>query len=67
MFFHSYVALMGIDLLTVEILESHSDTANSVRLLQTNDWLNADTSTWQHTTLKREIFIPCCDSNPQFS
>jgi hypothetical protein len=45
MFFHSYVALMGIDLLTVEILESHSDTANSVRLLQTNDWLNADTST----------------------
>jgi hypothetical protein len=45
MFFHSYIALVGLDFLIVEVLESHSDTANSVRLLQTSDWLNANTST----------------------
>jgi hypothetical protein len=43
MFFHGYIALVGLDLLTVEVLESHSDTAHSVRLLQVSDWLDADT------------------------
>jgi len=45
MLFHGYITLVDLDLLTVEVLESHSDTAHLVRLLQTSDWLNADTST----------------------
>ena len=45
MFFHGYIALVGLDLLIVEVLEPHSDAAHSVLLLQTSDWLSADTST----------------------
>jgi hypothetical protein len=53
MFFHGYIALVGLDLI-VEVLESHSDTVHSVWLLQISDWLIANTSTWQHTTRKRD-------------
>jgi hypothetical protein len=35
---------------------SHSDTLHSVWLLWTSDQSDADTSTWQHTTLTRERY-----------
>ena len=44
----------GIDLLIVEASRSHSDTPHSVGFLSTSDQPDAETSTWQHTTLKRE-------------
>jgi hypothetical protein len=48
---------------------SHSDTPHSVRLLSTSDQLDAETSTWQHTThirqKERETSMPRRDSNPQ--
>jgi hypothetical protein len=42
MFIHGYIALTSLDLLTAEVLQSHSDTAHSVRLLTTNEWLDPD-------------------------
>jgi len=47
---------------------SHSlDTPQTVGLLWTSDQPNAETSTWQHTTLTRDK-QPCPqrNSNPQF-
>jgi hypothetical protein len=50
------------DLLTIEASRSHSDTPHSVGLLSTSDQPDAETSTWQPTTL-----TPCLrwESNPQ--
>ena len=43
-----------------------SYTPHSVGLLRTSDQLHAETSTWQHTTLKRDRHLcPRRDSNPQ--
>ena len=41
----------GQGLLIIEASRSHSDTQHSVRLLCTNDQPDAETSTWQYTTL----------------
>ena len=45
---------------------THNDAPHSVRLLWTNDQLDAETSTWQHTTFTTDKH-PChrWDSNPQ--
>ena len=51
-------ALMGKGLLIIEDSWSHSDTPHSVRLLWTGDQPDAETSTWQHTTLTRDRH-PC--------
>jgi hypothetical protein len=58
--------LVGQGLLIVEASRSHSDTPHSLGLLWTSDLPVAHTSTWQHTTLKRDR-DPCPrrDSNPQ--
>jgi len=45
--------LVGQDLLIIEASQSHLDTSHSVGLLWTSDQPDADTSTWKHTTLKR--------------
>jgi hypothetical protein len=50
--------LGGLGRLIIEASRSHSDTPHSVGLLCTNDQPVAETSTWQHTTLRREISMP---------
>jgi len=49
---------VGQGFLIVEASRLHSDTPHSVGLLWTSDWLVTETSTWQHTTLTRDIH-PC--------
>jgi len=44
---------VGESLLVVEVSRSHTDSLHSVWLLWTSNQLNAETSTWQHTTLTR--------------
>ena len=53
-------------LLIIKASRSHSDTPHSVELLWTSDQPDAETSTWQHTTLTRDR-CPCPrrDSKPQ--
>jgi hypothetical protein len=46
-------SLVGQGLLIIEASRSHSDTSHSVGLLWTSDQPNAETSTWQNTTLTR--------------
>jgi len=46
--------LAGQGLHIIEDSRSHSDTPHSVGLLYTSDQPDAGTSTWQHTTLKRD-------------
>jgi hypothetical protein len=57
---------LGQDILIIEDSRSQSDTPQSVRLLCTGDRPDAETSTWQHTTLTtdrhprpRGIWIHC--------
>jgi len=45
---------VGQGLLTIEDSRSHSDTPHLVRFLWTSDQPDAETSTWQHTTLTRD-------------
>ena len=45
---------VGQDLLIIVDSWSHSDTSHSVGLLWTSDQLNAETTTWEHTTLTRD-------------
>jgi len=51
----------------IRALRSLSDTPYSAGLFRTSDQLDAETSTWQHTTLTRDRH-PCFrrDSNPRF-
>jgi len=52
--------------LIMEASPSHSDTPHSVAPLWTSDQPVAETSTWQHTTLKRDRHeCPRRYSNPQ--
>ena len=57
-FFHGLTAVLGLGFLGAEASRSHSDTPHSVRVLWTSDQPDADTSTWQHTTLKTDIYAP---------
>jgi hypothetical protein len=43
--------LVGHGLLIIKASRSHSDTPHSLGLLWTSDQTDAETSTWQHTTL----------------
>ena len=52
-FFHDSTALVGINLPTDEVSRSHSNTLHSIGLLWKGDQPDAETSTWQHTTLTR--------------
>jgi len=46
---------VGQGLLIIDASRSHSDTPHSVGLLWTSDRPDAETSTWQHTVLTRDI------------
>jgi len=55
---------VGRGLLIHEDLRSHSDTPHSVGLLQTSDQPDAETSTWQSTTLTTDRYqCPRWDSS----
>ena len=45
-------------LLIIEASRSYSDTSHSVGLLWRSDQLDAETSTWQHTTLTKTSMSP---------
>ena len=47
--------LLDQDLLIIEASLSHSDTPQPVELLWTSDKPHAETATWQHTALTRDI------------
>jgi hypothetical protein len=49
---------VGQGLLIMEDSWSHSDTSHSVGLLCTSDQPDAETTTWQHTTLTKQRH-PC--------
>ena len=57
---------LGYGLLIHDVSRSHNDAPQLVGLLWTSDQPVAETSTWQHTTLKTDRH-PChrWDSNPQ--
>ena len=58
--------LVGQGLLSIKASRLHSDSPHSVGLLWTSRQPDAQTSTWQHTTLTRDIHpCPRRDSNPQ--
>jgi len=59
---------MGQGLFISEASRTHSDTPHSVGLFRTSYKPDAETSTWQHTTLTRDRY-PCLqrDSDPQHS
>ena len=50
-FYHGATAPVGQGLLIIEGSWSHSDTPHSLGFHWTSDKPNAETSTWQHTTL----------------
>jgi len=53
-FFMAQQPLVGLGLI-IKASRSHSGTLYSVGLLWTNDQPDAETSTWQHTTLTIDI------------
>jgi len=58
--------LVGQGLLITEASGSHSETQHSVRLLWTSDQPEANTSTWQHTTIRGDRYLRRRrGSNPQ--
>ena len=65
-FFVTHHPPVGQGLLIVEALRSNSDTPHAVWLLWTEDQPDAETSTWQHTTLTTDKHPRLQhDSNPQ--
>jgi hypothetical protein len=55
---------VGQGLLIIEASRSHSSTQHSIRFLSTNDRLEAQTSTWQHTVLTRKTSKPLAGFEP---
>jgi hypothetical protein len=53
-FYTAQLPLAGQGLHTIEASRSHSYTRHSVGLLWTSDQPDAETSTWEHTTLTRD-------------
>ena len=47
--------LVDQDFPITEVSRSHSDTRHLVELLFPRDQRDAETSTWQHTTLTRDV------------
>jgi len=66
-FSHGSTGLVGQGLLIVEVPRSHSDTPYSVRLLWTSDQDDAETSTWQHNTHKRQTSMLPAGFEPAIS
>jgi hypothetical protein len=59
--------LMDQGLLIIEASRKHSDTPHSVGLHWTSDQPDAETSTWQHTTLTRETSMTPAGYEPAIS
>jgi len=57
-FFYGSTTLVGINLPTVEVSRSHSDTPHSIGLLWKSERPVGETSTWQYTLLTRDIDAP---------
>jgi hypothetical protein len=57
-FFYGSVAPVGLGLLIIEVSRSPPGTPHSEGLFWTSDWNVAETSTWQHTKLTRDIHAP---------
>jgi hypothetical protein len=57
-FFYDMTAVVDLGFLGAEASRSHSVTPHSVRLLWTSDQSDANTSSWQHTTLTTDRH-PC--------
>jgi len=53
--FMAWQPLVGQSLLIIEASRLHSGTLHSVGLLWTSDQPDVETSTWQHTTLTKNI------------
>ena len=60
-----YIYIYGAPILYV--YRSHTTTRQSVGLLWTSDQLVAETSTWRHTTLTRQISMPPVAFEPTIS
>jgi hypothetical protein len=59
--------LLNQGLLIIEASWLHSDTPHSVQLLWTSGQPDAETSAWQHTTIKRDRHLcPWRYSNPHY-
>ena len=63
-FVRGSTAAIGPGLLIVEASRSHSDTPHSFGLLWTSDQPDAETSSWQYTTLKRQTSMPPAGFEP---
>jgi hypothetical protein len=65
-FYYKSTISSGCGIFIIEASPSHSDTPYSIGLRWASDQPNAETSTWQHTTLTTD-WHPCprWDSNPQ--
>jgi len=64
--YHGAAAPVGQGLLIINDSWSHSNTRHLVGLLWMSDQSEAETSTWQHTTLIRDKHpFPQWDSNPE--
>ena len=59
--FYGLTALVGLNLLIVEVSRSHFDAPHLVGLLWTRDRPVAETSTWQHTQHSKETDIHSSD------
>jgi hypothetical protein len=60
------MSILGQGLLLVDVTRSHSDTPHSVVFLWNSDKSDAETSTWQHTTPRRDkLQYSQRDSNTQ--
>jgi len=67
-FYFSYIAqqpLVGLGIIIVAALRSHSDTPHPVGILWTNYQSDTETSTLQHWTLTRDR-QPCPRWNPHY-
>jgi hypothetical protein len=56
LFSYGSTAQASLSLLIVEVSRSHSDTLHSVGIFRTSYQPDAETSTWQHTTLTRDRY-----------
>ena len=57
-FYNGATLIVGQGLLIIEDSWSHSDTPHSVGLLWSSDQLDAESFTWQHTTLTGDTSMP---------
>jgi len=63
-FYHDRTAPVGQGILIVKASRSHSDTHHSVGLVWKSDQPDAETSTWQHTTLTTDKHPRLKQDNP---